>query len=321
MSISERRDYMAIICVTPDVDITALIASAGVSEGDVLLLAEGTYDQSVIISKNYVRILSERCGAVFDGNNILATAFILNNVTGVELYGLVIQNYLSTGVTISGGSANRIICNRITNVGTTGIRVSSSSANVIWKNHIRNVSDGVLLINGSTNNWILENKVKNCRDDGFESFLSNDLNNTFVGNLACNCSDNCFEIYGVNNLVYCNSAIDGTNSGYVITSGSNTVAIGNKSSGGPGPGVSLGSNNALIACGTFKNNDGTGLTVNSDFNIILSNLITCNRNSGLVINEGADNNFIIGNHVLCNTPHDIAVSGTNNNLLKNLTGC
>jgi len=68
---------MAIINVSPDTDITAFVASAAVSEGDVLLLAQGTYNQAVIISKNYVRLVSKTGKAIFEGSNILANAFSL----------------------------------------------------------------------------------------------------------------------------------------------------------------------------------------------------------------------------------------------------
>ena len=66
---------MAVINVTPFTDITALIASDNVKEGDVVLLEKGIYFQTVNITKNYIRIVSERVrGVVFDGQSTLLVA-------------------------------------------------------------------------------------------------------------------------------------------------------------------------------------------------------------------------------------------------------
>ncbi|MFY9176976.1 MAG: hypothetical protein WBI74_00985 [Caldicoprobacterales bacterium] len=51
---------MAVINVTPLTDITALIASDTVSPGDVLLLQDGLYFQTVNITKDNIRIIAIR---------------------------------------------------------------------------------------------------------------------------------------------------------------------------------------------------------------------------------------------------------------------
>lgn len=315
----ERRDDMAIINVSPDTDITAFVASAAVSEGDVLLLAQGTYDQAVVISKNYVRLVSKTGKAVFEGSNLLANAFSLNGVTGVEIYGVTIRNYLTAGVMILGGTGNRIVHNKISNV-SEGIYVTGSSANLIWKNQIEDVFDGVLLINGSTNNWVIENAAARTTDDGFEAFLSNDQNNAFLGNLARKCGGNCFEIFGVNCLALSNAAVEGTGAGYLIAAGSNIAAIENKAVKS-GDGVRVTSLNAFLALNELKNNNNSGLEIVSDFNIAFWNQIVSNRDSGLVLGAESNGNFIFNNRVECNTPSDIVAGGTDNNILRNITGC
>ncbi len=60
---------MAVINVTPFTDITALIASDNVKEGDVVLLEKGIYFQTVNITKNYIRIVAKGPGVVFDGQS------------------------------------------------------------------------------------------------------------------------------------------------------------------------------------------------------------------------------------------------------------
>ncbi len=311
---------MAIINISPDTDITAFIASAAVSEGDVLLLAQGTYDQAVIISKNYVRLVSKDRKAVFDGADLLANAFSLNGVTGVEIDGVTIQNYLSIGISVSGGTGNRIIRNQISDIGNRGISVSGSTANLIWKNQIKNVFDGVELISSSTNNWVIENSVTDTADDGFEAFLPNDQNNAFLGNLARDCGGNCFEIFGTNCLALSNAATDGSSSGYLIAAGSNSVAIENSAQKCV-DGVLLASQNVFLALNELKNNNGSGLEIRTDFNIAVWNRITFNLDSGLVLGPNSNGNFIYQNKVECNTPFDIVAGGTDNNFLRNITGC
>lgn len=313
---------MAIIYVSPDTDITALIASAEVLEGDVLLLSKGIYNQAVVISKNYVRVVAKDCGAVFDGLGLLANAFSLNGVTGVEIHGVTIRNYVANGIDIIGGTANRIIFNTISDITGAigrGITVSSSTANLIWNNRIRNVWDGVELIGGSTHNWVLENKSETCSDDGFESFLSVDRDNAFIGNIAVNCGGNCYEIFGINNLVYRNVAVDGSAAGFLFVD-PNSLAIDNKAEKG-NFGMQLSSLNTFAAQNELRNNSGTGLNVITDFNIIFRNLIAFNRNSGLVLGANADDNLIYFNKVVCNTPENIVEGGTDNNYLRNITGC
>ncbi|NLN42123.1 MAG: hypothetical protein GX160_09115 [Clostridiales bacterium] len=67
---------------------------------------------------------------------ILFNAFILSDITGVEINGITIRNYSISGVLIDYGSGNRIVNNKIYNAADYGIHVSSSSYNLIWKNEI-----------------------------------------------------------------------------------------------------------------------------------------------------------------------------------------
>ncbi|NLY67859.1 MAG: hypothetical protein GX069_09900, partial [Tissierellia bacterium] len=58
---------MAVIKVNPHMDITSLIASDRVGEGDVVLLEEGIYFQSVNVMKDNIRIVAQGPGVIFDG--------------------------------------------------------------------------------------------------------------------------------------------------------------------------------------------------------------------------------------------------------------
>ena len=83
---------MAVIKITPLTDISALIASDNVNEGDVLLLEEGIYFQTVNIFKNNIRIVAKGPGVIFDGKSTLLTAFTLSNVVGVAIEGINIRH-------------------------------------------------------------------------------------------------------------------------------------------------------------------------------------------------------------------------------------
>jgi len=193
---------MAIINVTPLIDITALIVSDDVSEGDVLLLEEGIYFQTVNITKNYIRIVAKGPQVIFDGKSILLTAFTLSNVTGTAIEGINIKQYRANGILIQSGSGNRIVNNKISNTIGNAIDVFGSSGNLIWKNEICSCSDGVRLIQGSTSNRVIENVVKECFDDGFESFLAPDSNNAFISNTAMRSRFNGLDIYMAATICY-----------------------------------------------------------------------------------------------------------------------
>jgi len=104
---------MAIINVTPLTDITALIASDNVNAGDVLLLEEGIYFQTVNILKEHIRIAAKGPGVIFDGKSTFFTAFTLSNVVGVGIEGINIRNYRFENIIIRSGSDIRIINNTI----------------------------------------------------------------------------------------------------------------------------------------------------------------------------------------------------------------
>lgn len=170
---------MAVINVTALTDITALIASDRVSPGDVLLLEDGLYFQTVNITKDNIRIIAKGKNAVFYGMGILFNAFILSDVTGVEINGITIPNYSINGILIDFGSGNRIVNNKI----------------------------------------YIENTVKNCYGDGFHSFREQDSDNVFVGNTAIGNRGYGMSIQGTNTLLLNNTLIGNGSGGIIIGKG------------------------------------------------------------------------------------------------------
>lgn len=171
---------MAVITVSPTTDISALIASNTVAPGDVLVLEDGEYFQTVNITKNFLRLVTKGTKVVFDGKSLLQSAFILTDVTGVEISGVSIMHYRSDGISIVGGGGHRVVGNEINGVLNNGISVIASSGNLLWKNEVCRAVDSVQLASASINNHVIENLATFCEDDGFESFLPRDSSNVFI---------------------------------------------------------------------------------------------------------------------------------------------
>lgn len=308
---------MAVITVSPATDISALIASDNVSPGDVLVLEDGEYFQTVNVTKDYLRLVAKGTKAVFDGKSILAAAFILNDVTGVEVNGVSIMHYRVNGIRIERGGGHRIVGNKINRVLVYGINVTFSRENLIWKNEICHAVDGVLLGGSSVNNHILENLATLCEDDGFESFSQTDSNNVFAGNVAINNGGFGLEVWGNNNLMLNNVLVSNRLGGINVSNGSNSIAIGNlvKNSGSRGCFANLffGENNV-------EGNLREGITVLGTFpnGIFHRNTVRYNTDSAITLGADTRSNFVFDNVFKCNIPFNIRDLSDNNNYFGNI---
>jgi parallel beta-helix repeat protein len=310
---------MAIITVTPLMDITALIASEQVSPGDVLLLEEGIYFQTVNVTKDFLRIIAKGEHVIFDGRSTLLNAFMLSNVTGVEINGITINHYRSNGIVINSGNGNRIVNNKISDIFVDGIRIVASSANLIWKNEICNVFDAVFLILGSTNNRIIENIAKDCLEDGFETFLEPDSNNVFISNTIMRARRYGILIWGHNNLLLYNNIIDNGQGSVNINVGSNSIALDNILIDNKQNGLVVEDFlNAFAGENQIECNREEGVLVQGQYGIYQDNEIAYNSDTGITIGTNSISNTIYKNKVICNIPTNIIDSGTDNVLIENI---
>lgn len=310
---------MAVINVTPLTDITALIISDNVSEGDVLLLEEGIYFQSVAVTKNNIRIVAKGPGVIFDGRSTLLNAFLLPDVAGVLIEGINIRHYRASGILIEFGLGHRIVNNKINNMIENGVEIVSSRNNLIWKNEINSCYDGVLLISGSTNNWVIENVARNCYGDGYEAFLAPDSDNAFISNTAIGNRNNGLEIYGNNNLLLNNILID-NGQGVIINEGNSSVAIGNMIKG-----TKLGTYeifdgyfNHFVGENYIVCNRREGIVNNGQFNMLLNNEISNNGDTGILLGTTSVLNLVMDNKLVCNIPQNIDDRGIDNYLINNI---
>ncbi|NLC96848.1 MAG: hypothetical protein GX077_01810 [Tissierellia bacterium] len=310
---------MAVINVTPLMDITALINSASVNEGDVLLLEEGIYFQSVAVTKNNIRIIAKGPGVIFDGRSTLIDAFILVDVSGVVIEGINMRHYRGNGILMEFGIGNRIVKNKISNMIENGIELVNSNSNLIWKNEITSCYDGILLINGSTHNWIVENVTKECYGDGYEAFFGPDSNNAFLANTAIGNRNNGMEIYGSNNLILDNLLID-NGQGVIISSGSNTAYIDNTVEG-----TKLGThqifngyNNFFASENYIFCNRREGMENLGQLGVFLNNEILYNGDTGILLDTTSSGNLVMDNVLICNIPQNIEDRGINNVIIRNI---
>ncbi|HEY3367366.1 MAG TPA: right-handed parallel beta-helix repeat-containing protein [Symbiobacteriaceae bacterium] len=178
--------------------ITAAVAAA--AQGDVILVADGVYNEVVVVigpEKNFIRIVADGEDAILDGQGTLASAFLLAGTTGVEIKGFWVQRYDGPGIFVAGGEANRIIGNTFDpdmdrdnaiignrlfgnrGLGIFGIGVNTlildnrsafseaegirTAANAVALGNVsdQNGEDGILMFN--TNAAVLDNDLSNNR--------------------------------------------------------------------------------------------------------------------------------------------------------------
>jgi len=312
---------MAVINLSPTTDITELINSDSVSEGDVLLLEDGEYFQTVNVTKNFIRIAAKGNKVLFNGKSMLVGAFNLIDVTGVEIIGISIMHYRGNGIFINGGSGNRIVENKINSVLNNGISISSSHDNLIWKNEICNAGDGIFLGSGSTNNRVIENSVKECLDDGYETFFENDSNNVFISNTAIDNGSYGLHIFGINNLLHNNILINNRLAGIHVNIGINTIATNNIVNNSQFMGVRiLDHSNLFFGHNRVVDNrfTGIGALTRVDNGTFYNNTVMHNTDIGLILNVTTNSNLVYDNKFKCNIPFNINDTGTNNTFLNNV---
>ena len=310
---------MSVINVTPIIDITELIASDNVNEGDVILLEEGIYFQTVNVLKNNIRIVAKGPGVIFDGRSTLLTAFTLPEVSGVVIEGINIRYYRGDGILIEFGSGNRIISNTINNMLNIGIDVMGSRGNLIWKNEICSCLSGIRLTFGGTNNWVIDNVAKECLENGFETVISPDSNNAFLSNIATRNTLWGFDINGNNNLLLDNSSIN-NDQGVLMDVGRDSLTIGNIIMGSKinAHFTPNGYSNNFVSQNYIECNSREGIANLGKFGIILDNQISYNSDNGISLAASSIGNLVMNNKLVCNIPKNIVDRGISNNLINNI---
>jgi len=309
---------VAVIKVNPHMDITSLIASDRVGEGDVVLLEEGIYFQSVNVMKDNIRIVAQGPGVIFDGRSILLSAFVLSGVSGVLLEGIKMRYYRASGILVQAASGNRLINNTINHMMAAGIEIVGSSNNLVWRNSVCNCFEGIRLTLGSQSNWLIENTVKECASHAFETVFSSESNNAFIANTTIGNRGEGFNIFGSNNLVL-NNLSDNV-LGILVQSGNGSMAIGNRLTSAKLAALAIIAlyDNFFAAQNKIVGNHREGMNLATQYSILLGNKIAYNGDTGFsLFTTSAIGNLVMDNKLVCNIPDNIDDRGIDNHIIDN----
>ena len=243
------------------------------SDGDTIIVRDGTYYENIIVNKR-LTIKSENGSA----NCIVNGGGSWGKVFSLEADGIRIE-----GFTITGGSYGIYIC---------------SNNNSISNNNISNNGCGIYLYY-SNRNSISINIISSNNGDGIELYCSN--NNSISNN---NISNNWYGInFGnSNNNCISNNNISNNWDGIYLYPGSNNNSISNNNISNNGGGIILypDSNRNSISNNNISSNNWTGIYLyDSDKNGISNNKIS-NNDYGIEL-WYSNNNIIYLNNFINNT--------------------
>ncbi|PAB59502.1 right-handed parallel beta-helix repeat-containing protein [Anaeromicrobium sediminis] len=274
--------------------LTIQAAVNSVSDGDIIIVENDTYNEEVTIPsvRDDIRIVANGKNVILDapvpGSGV---AFdIAGGANRIEIKGFKIQNY-AVGIELS-SDANRIICNKITNV-DVGIMIDGGDRNLIWKNTVKDATTGIFI--DSNDNWIIENIVHG-NDTGMDL-------------------DGADGILILGNKIFDNNIVGIT----MDSSSSECALLNNEIKDNDGDGLELFPDNCIVSRNKIKRNDGNGIDTGtgSDDNLIQENIIEKNTENGIAIVSGAIRNDIIRNCINFNGEDGINIDGNNNNLVQN----
>ena len=159
--------------------LTIQAAVNAASEGAIIQVAAGTYNENVLISKSGLR-LKAAAGAVLEGNRTGIGIYVLGAsnaapVTDVEISGFEVENF-DSGIVLQFGSQLRVHHNDVhdnlaTNLSlplgdATGIELRSTHDTEVSENFVhQNGARGIVVRLGSYDNMIRVNRVE---DNGFQ---------------------------------------------------------------------------------------------------------------------------------------------------------
>lgn len=310
---------MAIITVTPATPggIDGAVNAVTTQPGDVILVENGVYHETVTIpaTKSNIRIVADGRRAVLKGNNQLAIAFALVGVSGVEITGFTIKEYTNIGIQVNGNGFNRLVENKLRQIGNDGIQLNSEG-NLVYKNDASGLGGDGVDINGN-NNWIVKNELCHNNGNGANNMAGN--NNTIVQNHLLKNGGNGVVVSGSNSLIVKNYVFQNMQNGIFVVGNlsENAEIVNNWIIQNRKGGVLIQSDNAFVGHNSILENRQSSVELSSSYSIIERNEIRRNGDFGIKINSGADKNLILRNLLQRNHPSNIQDNGADNNFVGN----
>ncbi|TKD69208.1 right-handed parallel beta-helix repeat-containing protein [Pseudalkalibacillus hwajinpoensis] len=286
------------------------------SAGDTILLANGTYHESVSnpSTKPSLRFIANGKDVILNGKGELDTGFTLM-ANNIEISGIQIRDYVEAGIEVTGVYGIKLIQNTIHTVTKGhGIQLNKGTfSNLIWKNKVSHAhKDGINL--QSKNVWVVANEFSHNGQNGIRIST---IGNHIVGNeIRSNIESGILEDEGFN-LVYDNEIVRNGKEGINLpTKLGGSLSLSNQIEKNKGNGLVVQTPGNLVVDNRFVSNSFSGVLVESMLNVIELNKLIENKN-GLVMKEKATRNLIFQNLFRSNKDNDLVVADSNNTILQN----
>ena len=295
------------------------------SDGDTIIVRDGTYYESITVSK-HLTIKSENGSenCIVDGSG--SDVFTLK-ADGIRIEGFTIKGGYD-GIHILSNN-NTIINNIISSNDAYGIYLYKSNNHMIRKNEFMN--DGIF-VDDSYNNIVEDNTVNGkplvYLEDESDRIIDNagqvilvKCKNITVMNSELTNTDIGVELWQSDNCLISNNNISSNVYNGIYLKYSNNNSISNNkicSNGWDGIGLYGYSNNNIISNNNISNNEYDGIDLCSSNNTIINNIISSNNVYGIFI-WYSNNNSISDNIISSNNYDGIYFYGylSSNNIISN----
>jgi len=281
------------------------------SEGDTIIVYNGTYEESIEIYKQLnisgtdmpvVNAYDKEYAVIISANGCLLHGFKVINAKVAGIYIKSDHNNISNNDILSNfgdgmlilGDNNTILSNNVSHNYGIGFCIYDSNGNILSNNNASlNYRNGICLYS-SNNNKILNNIVETSNMAGISMFYSH--NNTILNNIIT---------LNNNKGVYlCNSIGNNISSNVIISNNREGVYLNI-------------SNDNIILNNNISLNTDEGISMHkSDFNIVSGNTIDSNREQGIYLYL-SHNNLISNNNINSNRDEGIYLWGSYSNTISN----
>jgi len=300
--------------VVPDDFNSIQQAVDAANEGQTVFVKEGTYHESVIITKPLSLIGENEEATKIVGSWRLNGTAVLVRHNNVTISGFTIES-VRNSVSCRGVHLLQVrfckVSNCIFQLNYVGVWLYEASGNIIEKNHINGMdslaySNGIYLKN-SHNNIIQENTIEEY-EYGYGILLSSSTKNKLNTNLLSNCIGAISFTSSADNNTLTNNQITASRDFFEdetenLILGSYGLKIQSSSNNWANQNTFLNVSNAVQLISSFSN------TVEN------SRIINC-INYGIGLANDANNNTILENKI-SNNKHGIQIARCSNNKLRN----
>ncbi len=291
--------HAATISVGPDCGYLKVQEAVDAAEpGDIILVQNGTYRESVHVTKELLMLGIDRPIVDAMGNDnafliesgeIMLKGFVVLNSSdiGIKLLSdnnIIISNRVSghdyAGIGLAGSNGNILSGNELMENGIYGIYLIDAARNTLKRNYANKSGNSGFELVESDYNDISGNIVSDNKNDGIE--LKSSENNTINGNVALMNKDGiCLEGGSKNNLIVQNNVTGNDIDGILLKTSEQNAFLGNRITNNPK--------------GIFLESSGKNLIKD---NRIGNNLV------GIQLNQYSRDNIVYGNSLVNNTNYN-----------------